>query len=132
MGREEDERKLDPERLRQTILYCLDRGMCFTVSCRDECDEVRQVALAAGYQPFLVHELEKDEEAFFIGPFGTIIFGRVVDKRENIAVWRGHDKNKTSRHCTITSAIYRRIPKDAYDSYKIWARRWCPWPRIDY
>ncbi len=129
MGREGSEEPLDRQRLKETIAYCLDHAVCFTVSKKEECDLVREVALETGFRPYLVHELEKGEEAFFIGPFGTIIFGRVIEKAETVTVWRGYDKNKTSRHCTVTSAIYRRIPRDAYDAYKVWARRFCPWPR---
>lgn len=123
------ERELDERKLEETITYCLDNGLCFTVSGAEQCLAVRQAAERMGFMPFLVHELDKGEEAFFIGPFGTVLFGRVISKQGTVAVWQGNGSNKTSRCCTVTSAIYRRIPRDLHINYKIWARRWCTWPR---
>lgn len=131
MERCRPENELDQAKLEETIGYCLDRGVCFTVKGREQCLTVQEVARKLGFFPFLVHELEQGEEAFFIGPFGTILFGRVIEKQGSVAVWQGSGGNKTSRCCTVTSAIYRRVPRDLHDNYKVWARRWCIWPRPD-
>ena len=129
MVEQKEDRTLDRDSLIETVTYCLENGLCFTVSKKEECNLVREVARKTGFVDFMVQELEKGEEAFFIGPFGTILWGRIVEKTGPVAVWKGNDRNKVSRCCTITSAIYRRIPRDLYDSYKVWARRFCPWPR---
>ncbi|MEW5726133.1 MAG: hypothetical protein AB1896_23690 [Thermodesulfobacteriota bacterium] len=114
---------LNREELAETMAFCLDQRICFRVTGREETDLVKEVADRLGFAPFKVQELEKGEVAFFIGPFGTIIFGQVVEKDGPLAVWKGLDNNKNARFCTITSAIYRRIPRDAHDCYMVWARR---------
>jgi len=98
------------------------------VTCREESEMVKEVALRLGFKTFKVQELEKNETAFFLGPFGIIIFGRIIEKEGPVAVWKGFDTNKTSRHCTITSAVYRRIPKDCHEAYMVWAKRKEGWP----
>lgn len=108
--------------LEEIVVYCLENLVCFQVTCREEENLVRQVADRLGFRPRRVHELDKGRTAFFIGPFGTIIFGRIIEKSGPMAVWKGLDNNKTSRHCTITSAVYRRIPADCHQAYMVWAR----------
>ncbi len=114
------------------MAYCLSNQVCFQLSCREEADLVKEVARRLGFEAFKVDELAKGEEAFFIGPFGTVIFGRIGEKSGPVSVWRGFDNNRSARYCTITSAIYRRIPRELLDAYLLWARRWCPWPRGRY
>ena len=116
------ERRLSQAELEEAFAFCLEHRICFKVPQAEEIERLKRTALKLGFKPYRVDQLAKGQEAFFIGPFGAIIFGRIVERIGPIAVWKGLDSNKTSRHCTITSAVYRRTPRDLIDRYLVWAR----------
>lgn len=117
------ERRLSQAELEEAFAFCLEHRICFQVPQPEEIERLKETACKLGFKPCRVDQLAKGQEAFFIGPFGAIIFGRIIERVGPVAVWKGHDSNKTSRHCTITSAIYRRTPRDLIDRYLVWAKQ---------